>query len=193
MMGYIMKFLKKNSIVIIFLVGSVFYSLSSIAVVKNIIVNNVSITQDGKDIFVDFDQDLYLTSKMIHGLKNGIVLVFDINFILTRDIPYWFDDIILLKKSRYKIKYRNLLEKFEVIDINGEKVFFKDLPAVLKYLKIIRKWYVGTLNEKEKNLLASLRIQLNKNHLPKPLQINIKDKIWDFQSEEITKYIEVNN
>ena len=188
-----MKFLKKNSIEIIFLVGSVFYSLSSIAVVKNIIVNNVSITQDGKDIFVDFDQDLYLTSKMIHGLKKGIVLVFDINFILTRDIPYWFDDIILLKKSRYKIKYRNLLEKFEVIDINGEKVFFKDLPAVLKYLKIIRKWYVGTLNEKEKNLLASLRIQLNKNHLPKPLQINIKDKIWDFQSEEITKYIEVNN
>ena len=193
MMGYIMKFLKKNSIVIIFLVGSVFYSLSSIAVVKNIIVNNVSITQDGKDIFVDFDQDLYLTSKMIHGLKNGIVLVFDINFILTRDIPYWFDDIILLKKSRYKIKYRNLLEKFEVIDINGEKVFFKDLPAVLKYLKIIRKWYVGTLNEKEKNLLASLRIQLNKNHLPKPLQINIKDKLWDFQSEEITEYVEVNN
>ena len=193
MMGYIMKFLKKNSIVIIFLVGSVFYCLSSIAAVKNITVNNLSIAQDGKDIFVNFDQELNLTSKMIHGLKNGIVLVFDINFVLTRDIPYWFDDIILVKKSRYKIKYRNLLEKFEVMDINGEKVFFKDLPAALKYLKIIKKWYVGTLNEKEKNLLASLRIQLNKDHLPKPLQINIKDKIWDFQSEEITKYVEVNN
>jgi hypothetical protein len=187
-----MKFLKKNSIVIIFLLGSVFYCLSSIAAVKNITVNNLSIAQDGKDIFVNFDQELNLTSKMIHGLKNGIVLVFDINFILTRDIPYWFDDIILVKKSRYKIKYRNLLEKFEVMDINGEKVFFKDLPAALKYLKIIKKWYVGTLNEKEKNLLASLRIQLNKDHLPKPLQINIKDKIWDFQSEEITKYVEVN-
>ena len=193
MMGYIMKFLKKNSIVIIFLVGSVFYCLSSIAEVKNITVNNLSIAQDGEDIFVNFDQELNLTSKMIHGLKNGIVLVFDINFVLTRDIPYWFDDIILVKKSRYKIKYRNLLEKFEVMDINGEKVFFKDLPAALKYLKIIKKWYVGTLNEKEKNLLASLRIQLNKDHLPKPLQINIKDKIWDFQSEEITKYVEVNN
>ena len=81
MMGYIMKFLKKNSIVIIFLVGSVFYCLPSIAAVKNIIVNNLSIAQDGKDIFVDFDQELNLTSKMIHGLKNGIVLVFDINFI----------------------------------------------------------------------------------------------------------------
>ena len=193
MMGYIMKFFKKNSIVIIFLVGSVFYCLSSIAAVKNITVNNLSIAQDGKDIFVNFDQELNLTSKMIHGLKNGIVLVFDINFVLTRDIPYWFDDIILVKKSRYKIKYRNLLEKFEVMDINGEKVFFKDLPAALKYLKIIKKWYVGTLNEKEKNLLASLRIQLNKDYLPKPLQINIKDKIWDFQSEEITKYVEVNN
>ena len=193
MMGYIMKFFKKNSIVIIFLVGNVFYCLSSIAAVKNITVNNLSIAQDGKDIFVNFDQELNLTSKMIHGLKNGIVLVFDINFVLTRDIPYWFDDIILVKKSRYKIKYRNLLEKFEVMDINGEKVFFKDLPAALKYLKIIKKWYVGTLNEKEKNLLASLRIQLNKDYLPKPLQINIKDKIWDFQSEEITKYVEVNN
>ncbi len=193
MMGYIMQFLKKNSIVIIFLVGNIFYSLSLAATVKNIIVNDLSIAQDNKDIFVDFDQELYLTSKMIHGLKNGIILVFDINFILTKDIPYWFDDIILVKKSQYKIKYRNLLEKFEVVDINGEKLFFKDLPAALKYLKIVKKWYVGTLNEKEKKLLASLRIQLNKNHLPKPLQINIKDKIWDFQSEEITKYIEVNN
>ena len=193
MMGYIMQFLKRNSIVIVFIVGSVFYSLSLAATVKNIIVNDLSITQDNKDIFVDFDQELYLTSKMIHGLKNGIILVFDINFILTKDIPYWFDDIILVKKSQYKIKYRNLLEKFEVVDINGEKLFFKDLPAALKYLKIVKKWYVGTLNEKEKKLLASLRIQLNKNHLPKPLQINIKDKIWDFQPEEITKYIEVNN
>ena len=193
MMGYIMQFLKKNSIVIIFLAGNIFYSLSLAATVKNIIVNDLSIAQDNKDIFVDFDQELYLTSKMIHGLKNGIILVFDINFILTKDIPYWFDDIILVKKSQYKIKYRNLLEKFEVVDINGEKLFFKDLPAALKYLRIIKKWYVGTLNEKEKNLLASLRIQLNKNHLPKPLQINIKDKIWDFQSEEITKYVEVNN
>jgi hypothetical protein len=193
MMGYIMQFLKKNSIVIIFLVGNIFYSLSLATTVKNIIVNDLSIAQDNKDIFVDFDQELYLTSKMIHGLKNGIILVFDINFILTKDIPYWFDDIILVKKSQYKIKYRNLLEKFEVVDINGEKLFFKDLPAALKYLKIVKKWYVGTLNEKEKKLLASLRIQLNKNHLPKPLQINIKDKRWDFQSEEITKYIEVNN
>lgn len=193
MMGYIMKFLKKNRIVIIFLVGSIFYSLSSIATVKNIIVNDFSVAKDGEDIFVDFDQELYLTSKMIHGLKNGIILVFDINFILTKDIPYWFDDVILVKKSQYKIKYRNLLEKFEVVDINGEKLFFKDLSAALKYLKIVKKWYVGTLNEKEKKLLVSLRIQLNKNHLPKPLQINIKDKIWDFQSEEITKYIEVNN
>ena len=193
MMGYIMKFLKKNSILIIFLVGSIFHSLSSIATVKNIIVNDLSVAQDGEDIFVDFDQELNLTSKMINGLKNGIILVFDINFILTKDIPYWFDDIILVKKTQYKIKYRNLLEKFEVIDINGEKVFFTDLPAALNYLKIIKKWNVGTLREKEKNLLASLRIQLNKNHLPKPLQINIKDKIWDFQPEEITKYIEVNN
>ena len=86
-----------------------------------------------------------------------------------------------------------MLEKFEVIDINGEKVFFKDLQAALKHLKTIKKWYAGNVNEKEKNLLASLRIQLNKNHLPKPLQINIKDKIWDFQSKEITRYIEVNN
>jgi len=193
MMGYIMKFLKKNSILIIFFVVSIFHSLYSIATVKNIIVNDLSVAQDGEDIFVDFDQELNLTSKMINGLKNGIILVFDINFILTKDIPYWFDDVILVKKTQYKIKYRNLLEKFEVIDINGEKAFFTDLPAALNYLKIIKKWYVGTLSEKEKNLLASLRIQLNKNHLPKPLQINIKDKIWDFQSEEITKYIEVNN
>ena len=74
MMGYIMKFLKKNSILIIFLVGSIFHSLSSIATVKNIIVNDLSVAQDGEDIFVDFDQELNLTSKMINGLKNGIIL-----------------------------------------------------------------------------------------------------------------------
>tara|TARA_B100000035_G_scaffold24868_1_gene19499 strand:+ start:5556 stop:6122 length:567 start_codon:yes stop_codon:yes gene_type:complete len=188
-----MKFLKKNNIIIIFFIGIFFYSLSSIASVKKIIVNDLSIIQDDKDIFVGFDQELFFSPKMINGLKNGITLVFDINFKLTKDIPYWFDDIILLKKSRYKIKYRNLLEKYEVIDVNGEKAFFLDLSDALKYLKIIKQWHVGTLNEKENNLLASLKIQLNKKYLPKPLQINIKDKIWDFQSEEIIKYIKVSN
>lgn len=188
-----MKFLKKNSVVIIFLIGVILYSSSSIAAVKKIIVNDLSIIQEGKDIFVDFDQELYLTPKIINGLKNGIILVFDINFILSKEIPYWFDDIILVKKSRYKIKYKNLLKKYEVIGINGEKAFFADLSDALKYLKIIKQWHVGTLNEKENNLLASLKIQLNKKYLPKPLQINIKDKIWDFQSEEIKKYIVENN
>ena len=83
MMGYIMQILKRNSIEIIFLVGSIFYSLSFAATLYNIIVNDLSIAQDNIDIFVDFDQELYLTSKMIHGIKNGIILVFDINFILT--------------------------------------------------------------------------------------------------------------
>ena len=193
MTGYIMKFLKKSSIVIFFLLGNVAYSLPSIAEVKNIIVNDIFIAQDGKDVFVDFNQELYLTPKMTHGLKNGITLVFDINFILSKDIPYWFDDILLVKSSQYKIKYRNLLKKYEVMDINGEKDFFKDISGALKYLKIVKKWYVGTLNEKEKNLVASLKVQLNRKYLPKPLQINIKDKIWDFQSEEIIKYIEVSN
>jgi hypothetical protein len=75
----------------------------------------------------------------------------------------------------------------------GKRLFLRTFKVPLKYLKIVKKWYVGTLNEKEKNLLASLKVQLNKKYLPKPLQINIKDKRWDFQSEEIIKYIEVSN
>ena len=189
-----MKFLKKNSIAVIFLFGSILNSLPLMASVKDIVVNNLSLVNEGKDLFVNFDQELYLPPDMINGLKNGIVLVFDINFVITKDIPYWFDDMILAKKSTYKIKYRNLLKKYEVININGDKEFFGDLLAALKYLKIIKKWHVGSLNGKEqKKLLASLKIKLNKKYLPKPLQINIKDKIWDFQSEEITQYIEVEN
>ena len=190
----IMKFLKKNSIVVIFLVGSILNSLPLMASVKDIVVNNLSLAKEGKDLFVDFDQELYLSPDIINALKNGIILVFDINFVITRDIPYWFDDMILVKKSTYKIKYRNLLKKYEVININGNKEFFGDLLAALKYLKTIKEWHVGSLNGKEqKKLLASLKIKLNKKYLPKPLQINIKDKIWDFQSEEITQYIEVEN
>lgn len=189
-----MKFLKKNSIVVIFLVGSILNSLPLMASVKDIVINNLSLAKEGKDLFVDFDQELYMSPDMIDGLKNGIILVFDINFVITKDIPYWFDDMILVKKSTYKIKYRNLLKKYEVININGDKEFFGDLLAALKYLKTIKEWHVGSLNGKEqKKLLASLKIKLNKKYLPKPLQINIKDKIWDFQSEEITQYIEVEN
>jgi hypothetical protein len=188
-----MKFLKKNSIVVIFLVGSILNSLPLMASVKDIVVNNLSLAKEGKDLFVGFDQELYLSPDMINALKNGIILVFDINFVITKDIPYWFDDMILVKKSTYKIKYRNLLKKYEVININGDKEFFGDLLAALRYLKIIKKWHVGSLNGKEKKLLASLKIKLNKKYLPKPLQINIKDKIWDFKSEEITQYIEVEN
>ena len=73
-----MKFLKKNSIVVIFLFGSILNSLPLMASVKDIVVNNLSLAKEGKDLFVDFDQELYMSPEMIDGLKNGILLVFDI-------------------------------------------------------------------------------------------------------------------
>jgi hypothetical protein len=94
-----MKFLKKNSIVVIFLFGSILNSLPLMASVKDIVINNLSLAKEGKDLFVDFDQELYMSPDMIDGLKNGIILVFDINFVITKDIPYWFDDMILVKKK----------------------------------------------------------------------------------------------
>ena len=47
---------------------------------KTILVNNLSVAQINKDLLIDFDQELYLTTNIIDGLKNGIPLVFDINF-----------------------------------------------------------------------------------------------------------------
>ena len=188
-----MKFLKKDSISIISLILIISFSMHAMASKKTILVNNLSVAQINKDLLIDFDQELYLTTNIIDGLKNGIPLVFDINFSLIKDNPYWFDDKILVKKSQYKIKYRNLLEKYEVININGEKAFFEELQDGLDYVKKIERWNVGSLDGENKNLLVSLKVKLNKKHLPKPMQINIKDQAWDFQSEEIRKYIEVNN
>ena len=54
----IMKFLKKNSIVVIFLFGSILNSLPLMASVKDIVVNNLSLAKEGKDLFVGFDQEL---------------------------------------------------------------------------------------------------------------------------------------
>ena len=70
-----MKFLKKNSIVVIFLVGSILNSLPLMASVKDIVVNNLSLAKEGKDLFVDFDQELYLSPDIINALKNGTLEV----------------------------------------------------------------------------------------------------------------------
>ena len=52
MTDFIMKFLKKNSIVVIFLFGSILNSLPLMASVKDIVVNNLSLVNEGKDLFV---------------------------------------------------------------------------------------------------------------------------------------------
>ena len=194
MMAYIMKFLKKNKFVIIFLLSSISYSMNSLAAAKKtILIDDFIIEQEKRGVYVSFNQEFYLTSNIIDGLKNAIPLVFDINFTLSNEVPYWFDDKILVKKSQYKIKYRNLIEKYEIIDINGEKSFYVDLKDALQSLQNIENWYVGSLNKMNNRLEANIKIKLSKKYLPKPMQINIKDDSWDFQSEEITKYIEVSN
>ncbi len=191
MTDFFMKFLKKNKLIRILFLIILFNFGHSNATNGNINVSQFELEQIQKDIYINFHQNIIFNKNILEGLRNGIILVFDVKFVVIKEKSYWFDDVVFKKNGQLRIKYRNLLKKYEALNIKGEKAFFRTSQEAINFISHVDNWYVGNVRKKDTILLANLKINLNKNHLPKPIQININDTKWNIRSNEITKLFKV--
>ena len=191
MMDCIMRFSRKIKLAIILLVSA---GLNTSVIAENkILVSLLDIHQVKNIAYVSFNQRIDLTPELFGALEKGIPLQFNVNFQIIEHRKFWLDQIVLMKKGTYQIKYKNLIQQYEAININGDKKYFSEIKDGINFIENVKEWNVGIAVEPIGNLVMSLKVKLDKSSLPKPIQLNIGDDIWKLQSDSIVNIIETGN
>jgi len=180
-----MHYLKKisNKLAIICMV---FFSIHAYSIDQKIETNNIKLDFEGGYYFLSYSQSISLLSEAREALSKGIPFHFQVIVKIYQKNKYGFSNVILYKEFYFQLKYKSLLKKYMVSDMNNQKSYFSNIDDALKKLSYIEKWNIGpSINLKEGTL--ELKTKLDKKYLPKALQINFNDKSWDVKSV-LTKY-----
>ena len=173
MMVFIMNYLKKYKLLLKLLL---FFNIatSEINLSNFKIENNV----DGQELF--FEQDISINNNLFQAIQKGIPLKFDINIKVTNFKKFWFNEIIFDDKFSFEIKYRNLLKKYQLKNIEGKYKYFSDIEKLKENINLI-KINLGYIVFSEDTLIE-VGVTLDSNQLPKPLQINRRNGTWNVSS-----------
>ena len=179
MMVFIMNYLKKYKFLLkLLLFFNIVISLNINASEINLSNFKIENNVDGQELF--FEQDISINNNLFQAIQKGIPLKFDINIKVTNFKKFWFNEIIFDDKFSFEIKYRNLLKKYQLKNIEGKYKYFSDIEKLKENINLI-KINLGHLVSSE-NTLIEVRVILDSNQLPKPLQINRRNDTWNISS-----------
>ncbi len=179
MMGFIMSYLKKYKALLI-LTFVAFFSLNNLSA-NQINLGNFNIAESAQGYDFLFEQDLFLNDDILKAVQKGIAMRFNIDTKIWQKRQFWFDKVIHKETVFFEIKYRNLLKKYELKEINGDYKLFATLDDLKKYIEPI-KINLGKVDKLD-NAWINVQIKLDTNRLPKPLQINYIEKSWNISSK----------
>jgi len=184
-MDYFMRYLKKISNILA-TICIVLFSIHAYSMDQKIETNNIKLDFEGGHCFLSYSQSIFLLSEAREALSKGIPFHFLVTAKIFQKNKYGLSNVILSKNFYFQLKYKSLLQKYMVSDMNNQKSYFSNIDDALKKLSYIEKWNIGpSINLKEGTL--ELKTKLDKKYLPKALQINFNDKSWDVKSV-LTKY-----
>jgi len=179
MMVFIMNYLKKYKLLLkLLLFFNIATSLNINASEVNLSNFKIENNVDGQELF--FEQDISINNNLFQAIQKGIPLKFDINIKVTNFKKFWFNEIIFDDKFSFEIKYRNLLKKYQLKNIEGKYKYFSDIEKLKENINLI-KINLGNIVSSE-NTLIEVKVSLDGNQLPKPLQINRRNDTWNISS-----------
>ena len=179
MMVFIMNYLKKYKLLLkLLLFFNIATSLNINASEVNLSNFKIENNVDGQELF--FEQDISINNNLFQAIQKGIPLKFDINIKVTNFEKFWFNEIIFDDKFSFEIKYRNLLKKYQLKNIEGKYKYFSDIEKLKENINLI-KINLGYLVFSEDTLIK-VGVTLDSNQLPKPLQINRRNSTWNVSS-----------
>ena len=180
MMVFIMNYLKKYKFLLkLLLFFNIVISLNINASEINLSNFKIENNADGQELF--FEQDISINNNLFQAIQKGIPLKFDINIKVTNFKKFWFNEIIFDDKFSFEIKYRNLLKKYQLRNIEGKYKYFSDIEKLKENINLI-KINLGYVVFSEDTLIE-VGVTLDSNQLPKPLQINRRNTTWNVSSE----------
>ncbi len=130
-----------------------------------------------------------LNHALEEALSHGIPLYFTTELELSRPRFYFFDEKTVVAKQTVRISYNVLTRQYNVTVLDSVQQSFNTLEDALFLLRRPNRWVVapkGQLKSGE-SYQASLRMRLNLEYLPKPIQVTaINNSDWRLASDKKT-------
>lgn len=131
------------------------------------------------------DIDLSLPRPLEDALNRGVSLNFMLEFELTRPRWYWLDETIASVRQNLRLSYHALTRQYHFSSNQGNRTFLT-LAEAKDELRHIAEWKVLDRAQLRKGVTyqGALRLRLDVNQLPKPLQVEaLSSKDWSFNSD----------
>ena len=131
------------------------------------------------------DIDLNLPKALEDALNKGISLNFMLELEVTKPRWYWLDETVASVRQNIRISYHALTRQYHYSGHQGNRTFIS-LNEAKEEMQHIAEWKVldRSLLKKGVTYQAAVRIRLDVNQLPKPLQVEaLSSKDWNFNSD----------
>jgi hypothetical protein len=140
-----------------------------------------------------------LNPVLVDAVNRGVPLYFIMEFELSRDRWYWFDERVIRKSKTARLTYHAITQQYRVAFGGLHQLSFPTLEEALSGALTLRGWMIaGIDNTKAVNALkafqkkpgdfeARFRVRLDSSQLPKPLQVNaFTNRDWALSSDWVT-------
>jgi hypothetical protein len=139
--------------------------------------------EDGYVLNADFRVEL--SPHLEEVVSRGVPLYFLLEFELTRDRWYWFDEELAARSQTYRLSYHALTRQYR-LSSGALAQSFQTLDEALRILSRVREWQVADKGALKPGVTyqAAVRLHLDLSELPKPLQVTaIGRKEWNIGAD----------
>ncbi len=140
-----------------------------------------------------------LSPVLVDAVNRGVPLYFVMEFELSRDRWYWFDERVIRKSKTARLSYHAITQQYRVAFGGLHQLSFPTLEEALSGALTLRGWVIAAIdNAKAISALkafqktpgdfdARFRVRLDSGQLPKPLQVNaFTNRDWALSSDWVT-------
>ena len=124
----------------------------------------------------DARSDLELSGEALQAIENGVALTIQYQFTVTRLRKFWTDKVIAERIQNIQLQYHSLSRRYVVHNLNtDEQISYATLFSALRQIGQIRDFSIMAAAEidLDEHHYISMRVVLNRENLPGPLQVLI--------------------
>lgn len=182
MTGFITHFCKRSSPV---LLAAMLWMTAWSAMAAGISVERAELVAAEDAYLLHAEFSVNISDEVEEAIDKGVELDFLVEFALMEERKYWFDEEVTSASWTVRLRYHALSRQY-LLNAGGHQMAFASLEEALHALGNLQNWPVveKSLLKKGAPYYAMLRMRLDHNRLPKPLQISaIGSEKWNLVSE----------
>ncbi|HAT38759.1 MAG TPA: DUF4390 domain-containing protein [Polynucleobacter sp.] len=158
---------------------------SSAVSAEGIKIKSFELERVDNDWLLNATFQIELSPGLEDAVQKGVVLYFQTEFDLTRSRWYWFDEKLAVVQRQTRLSYQPLTQQYRIAS-EGFTFSAKSMSEALQAVGSIGGWRVidGAQLDSNKSYIASMRMSLDLNKLPKPFQVNaLNNRDWSVSSD----------